>query len=43
MIFPQDSEIREYAAYYIRALSIFKEEFKNNQGRFPTEFEIGDF
>ena len=43
MIFPQDSEIREYAAYYIRALNIFKEEFKNNQGRFPTEFEVQDF
>ncbi len=43
MIFPADSEIREYATYYIRALSIFKEEFKNNQGRFPTEFEIQDF
>ncbi len=43
MIFPQDSEIRDYATYYIRALSIFKEEFKNNQGRFPTEFEIQDF
>ena len=43
MIFPQDSEIRDYATYYIRALSIFKEEFKNNQGRFPTEFEVQDF
>ena len=43
MIFPADSEIRDYATYYIRALSIFKEEFKNNQGRFPTEFEIQDF
>ena len=43
MIFPADSEIRQYATYYIRALSIFKEEFKNNQGRFPTEFEIQDF
>ena len=43
MIFPADSEIREYATYYIHALSIFKEEFKNNQGRFPTEFEIQDF
>ena len=43
MIFPSDSEIRDYATYYIRALSIFKEEFKNNQGRFPTEFEVQDF
>lgn len=25
MIFPSDSEIREYAAYYIRAMGIFKE------------------
>ena len=43
MIFPPDDEVREYAAYYIRALGIFKEEFKNNQGRFPTEFELQDF
>ena len=43
MIFPQDSEIREYATYYIRALSIFKEEFKNSQGRPPNEFEVQDF
>ena len=43
MIFPSDSEIRDYATYYIRALSIFKEEFKNNQGRPPTEFEVQDF
>ena len=43
MIFPQDSEIREYATYYIHALSIFKEEFKNSQGRPPNEFEVQDF
>ena len=43
MIFPQDSEIRDYATYYIRALSIFKEEFKNSQGRPPNEFEVQDF
>ncbi|MEM0159780.1 MAG: hypothetical protein QW393_03405 [Candidatus Micrarchaeaceae archaeon] len=43
MIFPTDSEIRQYASYYIRALGIFKEEFKNAQGRPPNEFEIQDF
>ena len=43
MIFPQDSEIREYSTYYIRALGIFKEEFKNSQGRPPNEFEVQDF
>ena len=43
MIFPADSEIREYATYYLRALSIFKEEFKNSQGRLPNEFEVQDF
>ena len=43
MIFPQDSEIREYAAYYIRAIGIYKEEFKHNQGRPPTDFELQDF
>ena len=43
MIFPPDDEIRQYAAYYIKALGIFKEEFKNGQGRPPTEFELQDF
>ena len=43
MIFPSDSEIRDYATYYIRAMSIFKEEFKNSQGRPPNEFEVQDF
>ncbi len=43
MIFPPDDEIRQYSTYYIRALGIFKEEFKNNQGRPPTEFELQDF
>ncbi len=43
MNFPPDSEMRQYAAYYIRAIGIFKEEFKNSQGRPPTEFEIQDF
>jgi len=43
MIFPTDSEIREYSSYYIRAVKIFKEEFKNSEGRLPTESEIQDF
>jgi hypothetical protein len=43
MFSPPDDEIRQYAVYYIRALGIFKEEFKNNQGRFPNEFELQDF
>ena len=43
MIFPSDAEIREYVNYYIRALGMFKEEFKNNQGRSPTDFELQDF
>ena len=43
MIFPPDDEIRQYAAYYIKGLGIFKEEFKNGQGRPPTEFELQDF
>ena len=43
MIFPQDSEIREFAAYYIRAIKIFREEFRNSVGREPSEFELTDF
>ena len=43
MIFPPDSEIREFAAYYIRAIKIFREEFKNSVGREPSEFELTDF
>ena len=43
MIFPADSEIREFAAYYIRAIKIFREEFKNSLGREPSEFELTDF
>jgi hypothetical protein len=43
MISPPDDEIRQYAEYYIKALGIFKEEFKNGQGRPPTEFELQDF
>ncbi len=43
MNFPADNEIREYASYYIRAMKIFREEFKNSEGRLPTESEIQDF
>ena len=43
MIFPPDSEIREFASYYIRAIKIFKEEFKDSVGREPSEFELTDF
>ena len=43
MIFPHDNELREYASYYIRAVKVFKEEFKQLNEREPTEFEIGDF
>ena len=43
MIFPPDSEIREYSAYYIRAVKIFRETFKIETGREPSEFEIQDF
>jgi len=43
MIFPSDAEIREYSAYYIRAVKIFKETFKIETGREPTEFEIDNF
>ena len=43
MIFPSDAEIREYSAYYIRALKIFRETFKFTMGREPTESEFQDF
>ena len=43
MIFPSDPEIREYCAYYIRAIKIFRETFKIETGREPTEFELQDF
>ena len=36
MIFPPDDEIRQYAAYYIKAVGIFKEEYRNSQGRTIT-------
>jgi len=43
MIFPSDAEIREYSAYYIRAVKIFRETFKIENGREPSEFELQDF
>jgi hypothetical protein len=43
MIFPPDPEIREYSAYYIRAIKIFRETFKIENGREPSEFELQDF
>jgi len=43
MNFPSDAEIREYCAYYIRAVKIFRETFKIENGREPTEFELQDF
>ena len=43
MIFPSDAEIREYCAYYIRAVKIFRETFRIETGREPTEFELQDF
>ena len=43
MNFPSDAEIREYSAYYIRAVKIFRETFKIETGREPTEFEIDNF
>jgi hypothetical protein len=43
MIFPPDPEIREYSAYYIRAVKIFRETFKIENGREPSEFELQDF
>jgi len=35
MNFPSDAEIREYSAYYIRAIKIFRETFKFTMGREP--------
>ena len=43
MNFPSDAEIREYSAYYIKAVKIFRETFKIETGREPTEFEIDNF
>jgi len=43
MNFPSDAEIREYCAYYIRAIKIFRETFKFTMGREPSESELQDF
>jgi len=43
MNFPSDTEIREYSEYYIKALKIFKEIFKFENGREPNESELEDF
>ena len=43
MNFPSDAEIREYSAYYIRAIKIFRETFKFTMGREPSESELEDF
>jgi len=43
MIFPSDAEIREYSAYYVRAVKIFRETFKFTMGREPSESELEDF
>ena len=40
MIFPSDSEIREYGAYEVRTRKIILEEFKHEYGRDPNELEI---
>ena len=40
MIFPSDSEIREFTAYAIRARKIIVEEFRHQEGRHPNELEI---
>jgi len=40
MIFPSDSEIREFTAYAIRARKIIVEEFSKLEGRPPNELEI---
>ena len=40
MIFPSDSEIREYSAYEVRTRKIILEEFKHEYGREPNELEI---
>ena len=40
MIYPSDSEIRDYAAYEVRTRKIILEEFKHEYGREPNELEI---
>jgi len=42
MIFPSDSEVREYTSYAIRARKIIIEEFGKLEGRPPNELEIQD-
>jgi len=40
MIFPSDSEVREYTSYAIRARKIIIEEFRHQEARPPNELEI---
>jgi hypothetical protein len=42
MIFPEDTEIREFTSYAIRARKIIIEEFSKLEGRHPNELEIQD-
>ena len=42
MNFPSDAEIREFTAYTIRARKIIVEEFIQQEGRPPNEFELQD-
>ena len=42
MIFPEDSEIREFTSYAIRSRKIIIEEFSKLEGRPPNELEIQD-
>jgi len=42
MIFPEDTEIREFTSYAIRARKIIIEEFNKLEGRPPNEIEIQD-
>jgi len=42
MIFPEDTEIREFTSYAIRARKIIIEEFSKLEGRPPNETEIQD-
>jgi len=43
MIFPEDTEIREFTSYAIRARKIIIEGFIKLEGRPPNEIEIQDF
>jgi len=42
MIFPEDTEIREFTSYAIRARKIIIKEFIKLEGRPPNEIEIQD-